>query len=221
VVKAFRRIRSTLADTWHRRRAELVLRRKASQLHRRGEMLKVVIGAGGILTEGWLVTDISVLNALELVDWLVAFPRASIDRILAEHVVEHWTQEELRRFLRIVRSFLSADGFVRVAVPDGFHPELSYRELVRPGGTGEGADGHKVFYDYLSLTDLVSQEHYCYRLLEHFDEKGQFHRSPYKIEDGPVRRSAEHDPRNRTCPLSYTSLILDVWPQGRECGSRA
>ena len=48
------------------------------------------------------------------------------------------------------------------------------------------------------------------RLLEFYDQRGQFHRRSWSSNDGHIRRSAEHDPRNQDGQLVYTSLILDA-----------
>jgi len=196
-------------------RRQWLLRKEVKRLRARGDMVKVVIGAGSVNYEGWLITDLPVLNALSSMDWWCTFPRSSIDRILAEHVVEHWTEGEFRLFLRIVRPFLSRKGFVRMAVPDGFHPDPSYIDYVKPGGSGNGADDHKVLYNYITMTSILSEEQYDYNLLEYFDELGQFHRLLWETNDGLVQRSADYDPRNKEYPLSYTSLIIDAWPSKR------
>ena len=50
------------------------------------------------------------------------------------------------------------------------------------------------------------------RGLEFFDEGGSFNQIPWSVEDGLVRRSAEHDTRNVDGRLAYTSLIVDAMP---------
>jgi hypothetical protein len=75
--------------------------------------------------------------------------------------------------------------------------------------TGPGANDHKILYNSESMSAILSNEGYDYKLLEYFDSSGDFHSQPWEIEDGPIERSAEHDPRNITTPITYTSLILD------------
>lgn len=205
----------SLGKKLEKRKQQWLLRKEAKKLQARGDMVKLVIGAGLATYEGWLITDLPVLNALSSVDWGCTFPRGSIDRILAEHVIEHWTDSGFRLFLRIVRSFLSQQGFVRIAVPDGLHPDPSYIDYVKPGGSGNGADDHKVLYNYITITRILSEEQYDYNLLEYFDELGQFHRLLWETNDGLVQRSADYDPRNKDYPLLYTSLIIDAWPSKR------
>ena len=191
-----------------------LIRQHVKRFRYEGEPIKVIIGAGPTSHESWLITDLPILNALNPAHWSYIFPQGSIDRILAEHVIEHWTKDEFRLFLKLVQPFLSEQGVIRIAIPDGLHPDPSYINYVKPGGSGSGADDHKVLYNYISITYILSEEQYDYNLLEYFDEAGQFHCSPWKISDGFVERSADYDPRNKERSLSYTSLIIDAWPRG-------
>jgi predicted SAM-dependent methyltransferase len=186
-----------------------------------------VIGAGSIDPfvgpvggpfEDWLITDFGSLNALDSREWEILFPPQSIDRILAEHVIEHWTPEQFRVFLKIVSRFLTITGRIRIAVPDGFHPDAGYLEAVKPGGTGPGSEDHKVLYNASSLGSLLTESGWNHALLEYFDRSGEFHYLPWDQKDGFVSRSSRNDPRNRAGDLQYTSLIVDIYSD-RERGS--
>ena len=98
-------------------------------------------------------------------------------------------------------------------MPDGFHPDPTYIEHTRPGGSGPGAQDHKILYDHLTFTRILAEEGWEHTLLEYFDERGVFHRTGWSAKDGFVKRSADHDPRNRARPLSYTSLIIEFRPK--------
>jgi predicted SAM-dependent methyltransferase len=204
-----------LQASWVVRRpwAQRVLRRRVARLRRHGGRVRVVIGAGPTAYSGWLATDLPVLDALKEGDWSRIFRPGDVDRVLAEHVIEHWTERELRQFLRAVRPYLSRVGRIRVAVPDGLHPDSSYIDEVKPGGTGLGADDHKVLHTFPSMAAILSDEGYGAEPLEYFDDGGRFHRLAWSAEDGFVMRSADHDDRNGVKPLSYTSLILDAFPR--------
>lgn len=213
-----RRLREKRASRRTRRQLLAAVKEKLA----RREGIKLVVGAGpsptvvgapGTPYEGWVLTDISELNALDAAEWRALFPEGSIERILAEHVIEHWTEEQLRTFLKTVRPFLSARAVVRIAVPDGFHPDPSYIAAVRPGGTGPGSDDHKVLYTHERLARVLTEAGWEHDLLEYFDEGGQFHMKPWEASEGYVRRSALNDPRNRERPRSYTSLIADIRPR--------
>ena len=218
LLRGLRRKLNTLRRELANRKSRYLLRQRVKSLCYEGSPVKVVIGAGSTSCEDWLITNLPILDALNPAHWSYIFPRGSVDRILAEHVIEHWTEDEFHLFLRIVRPFLSEQGFTRVAVPDGCHPDPSYIEYVKPGGGGCGADDHKVLYNHITITRVLSEEQYDYHLLEYFDEAGQFHCSPWEISDGLVRRSAGYDRRNQERPLSYTSLIIDAWPRGGKHG---
>jgi predicted SAM-dependent methyltransferase len=206
-LRPFARPALRLRTQWRKTR----LRAQVRHLKAGGQPIKLIIGAGRTRYDGWLYSDQPFLNALKPEHWSRYFQPHMIDRVLMEHVVEHWTTDQFRLFLRIVRPFLKADGFIRIAIPDGNHPDPAYIEWVRPGGNGVQADDHKVLYTCQSMTQLLAQEGYCFRLLEYFDERGQFHQQWWEREDGFIRRSAAHDHRNRVTPLAYTSLIVDVW----------
>jgi len=196
------------------RQAQRALSREVRRLLYGHRPIKLVIGAAaGQHFDGWLMTNLPVFNALKVEHWGTMFPSGCIDRILAEHVIEHWHEGEFVEFLRIVRPFLSRAGTIRLAVPDGLHPDPHYIEYVRPGGSGAGSDDHKVLYTYKKMGSISSRAGYACTFLEHFDETGQFHAIPWDIQDGFIKRSSRYDPRNETAPLSYTSLMVDLKPQ--------
>lgn len=197
------------------------LKAEVERLEARRAPLKLVVGAGspvprvgeaGTPYEGWLLTDVDALDALRREEWAALFRPRSIENILAEHVMEHLTEEQFLEFLGVVRDFLAPGARVRIAVPDGFHPDPAYIEQVRPGGTGPGADDHKTLYTYSRVAELLAGAGWRYDFLEYFDERGQFHMKPWDDRDGVIRRSALNDPRNRERPQSYTSLIVDIRP---------
>ncbi len=177
-----------------------------------GEPVKIIIGAGGTRYAGWIPTDIPAFNVCRADHWPGLFSRHSIDRILAEHVFEHLTRAQMADFLRIARNYLAPGGRVRIAVPDGYHPDPAYIERVRPGGSSDFADDHKMLYNSDLIGALLAEQGYDYELLEYFDEAGQFQQREWRIEDGFIGRSAAHDGRNADGLLRFTSLIVDCWP---------
>jgi predicted SAM-dependent methyltransferase len=154
-------------------------------------------------------TDINTLDLLREEDWRSRMAEGGVAAILAEHVWEHLSPEDgLAAAARCCR-YLRPGGHLRIAVPDGLHPDPNYIAAVRPGGSGPGADDHKALYTYRSLGALLERAGLTPRLLEHFDERGQFHAAPWEPADGMVRRSQRFDPRNAGGQLCYTSLIVD------------
>ena len=173
--------------------------------------LRIVVGASGVYELDWLPTDIHLLNMLRHEDWNEYFAPSSIDAILAEHVWEHLTPEQALHCAINCRIYLRTGGYLRIAVPDGFHPNPSYIENVRPGGSGLGADDHRVLYTYQSLSQLLEQAGFTVNLLEYFDETGTFHNAEWDPQDGMVHRTWRFDERNRDGKPHYTSLLADAF----------
>jgi len=216
------RLKHQLGERLYKRRIQKDLVREVKHRLNSGVTVRLVVGAGpgseliaptGSVHEGWILTDHATLNALDSRDWAKEFEPGTISRIFAEHVVEHWTEDGLKTFLHIVSRYLNSSGNVRIAVPDGYHPDQSYIEQVKPGGTGPGSDDHKVLYNYQSLTAIFKSEDWEYDLLEYFDQEHKFHSKSWDKADGFIERAAETDSRNNIRPLSYTSLILDARPR--------
>lgn len=174
------------------------------------ELKKIVIGSSGTGMGGWVATDKETLNLLSESAWSTYFKPNSLDAILAEHVWEHLSPEEASVAAKNCYTFLKPGGYLRVAVPDGFHPDPAYIEGVRPGGSGPGAEDHKALYTHASFCELFASAGFDASLLEYFDEQGQFHSNGWNPSDGMIRRSQRYDPRNSAKQLSYTSIILDA-----------
>ncbi len=175
--------------------------------------VKIIIGAGQTRFEGWIATDMPAFDVRIRDHWRALFPPAAIDRLLAEHVFEHLSTAELARFLHTAADYLSPRGRVRIAVPDGYHPDADYINSVRPGGSGVGASDHKVLYTCDQIGELMREQGYQFEMLEYFDAEGHFHQREWSAEDGFVGRTADHDARNTDGRLTYTSLIVDCWRQ--------
>ena len=88
--------------------------------------LKIVVGASGVFEKGWIPTDIQYLNFLDSKHWKRYFNDNSIDAILSEHVWEHLTADEGLIAAQHCFQYLKPRGYIRVAVPDGFHPDPEY-----------------------------------------------------------------------------------------------
>jgi predicted SAM-dependent methyltransferase len=186
------------------------LRSRALESLAHAKHKKIVIGSSGTRFDGWVSTDQEVLDLIDTKSWASFFEPNSLDAILAEHVWEHLHPHEAATAAMTCYTFLKPGGYLRVAVPDGFHPDRSYIDAVRPGGTGAGADDHKVLYTYASFRDLFVNSGFDVHLQEYFDERGQFHCSDWNPSEGMIQRSKRFDPRNSPERLAYTSIILDA-----------
>jgi predicted SAM-dependent methyltransferase len=191
-------------------RAHIVRARRALTKTPRSERRRIVIGASGVVEPGWIPTEAAFLDLLEPDAWTRYIDEASLDAIVAEHVWEHLTVDEGARAAATCSRYLRHGGYVRVAVPDGLHPNSEYIASVRPGGTGLGADDHRVLYTYRTLSQQFEAAGFDVTLLEYFDEHGKFHAVDWDETLGMIHRSRRFDERNSDGSLVYTSIILDA-----------
>ena len=150
------------------------------------------------------------MNPLEPSHWIAYFQPESIDAMMAEHVWEHLSWEDGVEAARNCHDFLKPGGYLRIAVPDGNHPNREYIKWVEPNGNGPGGDDHKILFDYRQLRNLFEIAGFRVDLLEYFDEYGHFHYRDWNPEGGRIYRSRLYDKRNVSGRLVYTSIILDA-----------
>lgn len=158
--------------------------------------IRLVIGASGVCDRGWARSDVEYLDITKEGDWQRFFRPASIAAMLAEHVWEHLVPSDASEGATLCYRYLKLGGYLRVAVPDGLHPDPSYIQHVQPGGTGPGAHDHKVLYSYRALSEHFQSVGFTVELLEYFDEAGTFHFNEWNPSDGFVHRSKRFDRRN-------------------------
>lgn len=172
---------------------------------------KFNIGSAGVNPDSaWFATDIHTLNITKDGDWFKHLFFLRLDNIMAEHVWEHLTDADTELANRNCFKYLKRSGVLRLAVPDGYHPDPSYVEWVRPGGNGPGADDHKILYTYKTMKERLEKVGFKVELLEYWDEHGNFHFTDWSDEGGHISRSRRYDKRNNDGQLKYTSLIVDA-----------
>lgn len=184
--------------------------KQVSDAKKNGSPLKLQVGSSGLKQIGWISSEQGFLNLLRTSDWMQYFSFGSLDSVLAEHVWEHLSETEATIAAQTVFKFLKPGGHLRIAVPDGFHPDKKYIDAVKPGGSGSGAFDHKILYTYKSLTDVFVRCGYSVDLLEYHDENRVFLFKEWRMSDGFVHRSKNHDARNTKGSLNYTSIIIDA-----------
>ena len=171
---------------------------------------RVVVGSGDTGFDGWINTDYPALDICSQSSVRSYFRENSVKSILAEHVWEHLNHDQAKRALSNCKWMLQKNGYLRIAVPDGAHPDPAYIDMVRPGGSGLGSEDHKVLYTLRSLSELIEEVGLKAQPLEWFDEAGKFHFNNWHQEDGAVSRSIRYDKRNIGGAPNFTSLIIDV-----------
>lgn len=174
-------------------------------------MLKIILGAGDSTQVGWLSTEQHELDLLQPASFArFGLLLGTVDAFLAEHVWEHLSADHGLAAAQLCYQYLLPGGYLRLAVPDGNHPDPAYQDWVRPGGTGPGCDTHQMLYNWTTLTALLTAAGFLVRLLEYWDDQGSFHYQTWSYQDGVIQRCAALDERNRTGWLAYTSLIVDA-----------
>lgn len=174
------------------------------------ENLKIIVGASSTAMPDWVSTEypyVNIADAPNLDEW---FLPSSVKAILAEHVWEHLTEVQAKSAVANCLALLEPGGYLRLAVPDGNHPDTDYIDYVKPGGYGEGSGDHRVLYTIESLSRLLHEAGFVVDPLEWFDSHGKFHKVAWDTAKGMVSRSTRFDPRNHANPTAYTSLIVDA-----------
>ncbi len=169
--------------------------------------LNVIIGSGEVAIPGWFETDMAVLDITSPSDWRRLFKPDSIDRLLAEHVLEHLSVDENEAALRLCHTHLKSGGLFRIAVPDGNRRDADYVAEVSPP-----KDGHKVLFTLDSLSEFVERAGFEVTPLEYFDENDEFHFNPWDEDEGMIYRSMRfnHDEPFKRGDLYFTSIIVDA-----------
>ena len=169
--------------------------------------LKVSLGSGYQICGGWLTTDVDSLDITLPRAWANLFEEGSIDRLLAEHVLEHLSEAECRIALAECHRYLKPGGLLRIAVPDGYRPDEAYIDAVSPP-----VHDHQVLFTVDTLVPLLESVGFSVMPLEYFDAQGEFHTQPWDVADGFIRRSARFDRREKFKygDMFYTSLIIDA-----------
>jgi len=176
--------------------------------------MKVIIGAGSQSWDGWEATQGEELNLLDEESWRQFFGNEKAEALLCEHVYEHLTLEEGKEAAKRVYRYLQPGGFIRVAVPDRHFPDEDYQRTVQVGGPPDipnhSAADHKIVYGYKELVEVFEDAGFKVRLLEHHDEKGNFHLNEWDVDEAPIYRSSKLDHRNQNGSIGFASLIIDA-----------
>ena len=151
--------------------------------------------------------DRAILDVTSPDDWRNLFEPNSIDRLLAEHVLEHLSEDQCKTVLSECYRYLKRPGLFRIAVPDGYRRDRVYVAEVSPPNAG-----HQVLYEVDTLTALLENVGFVVTPLEYFDANEQFHCVPWDEREGHIQRSIRFDSQVafQRDNLFFTSLIVDA-----------
>ena len=171
---------------------------------------KIIVGSSYTCQDGWFSTDLPEIDITSLIQCRKFWKKESKIAFFAEHVWEHLEENKAIKGAQCCYYFLKKNGRLRIAVPDGNHPDSSYIEYVRPGGKGAGADDHKCLFTIDTLSEIFLRAGFRIKPLEYWDNRGVFHKKKWNRRWGEVSRSANNDKRNTSeNPYCYTSIIID------------
>jgi len=205
-VHAVRLLQNWLGSQSRRSRATRLLRRQIESRDR----IRLAIGSESHCSEDWIPAEIDQIDLVNPASWSSFFQKSSLDAILAEHVWEHLSEQDGKTAARNCFQFLRPGGYLRVAVPDGFHPSQQRRTLQRLGGSELGTGGCATLYNHYSFADAFLAVGFQVQLIEFFDQEGVFHSNHWDVSKGLVKRTLLFDERNIAQPFAYTSLVLDA-----------
>lgn len=175
--------------------------------------MKLIIGAGNTVFDGWITTQEGDLNLLNPCDFTQHLNGKLADAMLAEHVWEHMTIDDGLLAAKNCYDFLKPGGYIRCAVPDAYFRNDWYQNMVQVGGPGpvdHPAYTHKVLYNYKTFHKVFEDAGFDVELLEYCDEEGRFHYKYWNSLDGHIGRSFRFDTRNSVDSLGMVSIIIDA-----------
>jgi len=180
-----------------------------------GRPLRIIIGAALTYRDGWYSTNEQWLDITSEHDWTRVFRgRALLDHVVAEHVFEHLTEDGARNALALIHRHMRAGSVLRIAVPDGYHPDPVYRAKVGIRGEGPDAADHKQLLTADSLQALLEGAGFTVRHLEGYRSDGVLVQGPVDSAEGYILRSRSN-PENMRSVSGWdfvdanTSLIMD------------
>ena len=181
--------------------------RKLRERIRSSKPLRIVIGSGETIYDGWITTDKHLLDITQPGDWAQLFEPASIDSLLSEHVLEHLSESECRVALGECFRYLKPNALFRLAVPDGYRRDPDYVAEITPP-----RDGHKVVFTIDNLVPLLESVGFQVTPLEYFDANEEFHARPWDDSEGHIKRSIRFDDQVafKRGEMYYTSIIVDA-----------
>ncbi len=152
--------------------------------------IKIIVGAAMTHQAGWYATNEQWLDITRGTHWQRVFHgKALVTHVLAEHVFEHLTPDETRSTLRNMAKHMVPGGRVRIAVPDGYHPDPSYIRHVGIAGIGADAEDHKQLLNSDSLRQYLEEAGFQATLQEGYQSDGVLVQTALQGEHGLVVRS--------------------------------
>lgn len=178
--------------------------------------VNLILGAALTNQKGWFSTNENWLDISKEDHWKRLFnSKKRVNRVLAEHVFEHLTIEEMRNSLKLIFDNMVNGGSLRIAVPDGNNPNPEYRKHCGIDGIGADASDHKQFLTYEFLSREIEKIGFQYDLIEGYLKNKTLVSKNVNDNLGRVIRSRSNavNPFKKGWDFydSNTSLIIDCF----------
>lgn len=153
--------------------------------------VNLILGAALTKQKGWFSTNEEWFNIVKQSHWERLFNsrKKRVKRVLAEHVFEHLTLDEMRNALNLIYKNMVYGGSLRIAVPDGNNPNEEYRNHCGINGIGADASDHKQFITYELLSNEVEKIGFKCHLKEGYLKNKKLISTPINRNLGAVIRS--------------------------------
>jgi len=177
--------------------------------------IKLIIGAALTSQKGWYSTNEEWLDVSNPEHWKRLFKgKDNLKCVMAEHVFEHLTEKEMRIAIKLIHKYLYKNGHLRIAVPDGNHPNPEYRLNTGINGIGPDAADHKQFITYEFMKMTLENNGFECQIKEGYLDDGNLVESYLDNNLGFIMRSRRNFlfKKNsiKTFYDSNTSLIVDA-----------
>ena len=152
--------------------------------------VKIILGAALTSQKNWISTNEEWFDISKKADWQRFFKnKKKLKRALAEHVFEHLAEREMEKALFLIHKYLKKKGTLRIAVPDGNHPDSDYRKNTGIKGIGPDASDHKQFIKYEFIKEVLERKGYSCNLIEGFLFDGRLIRNKINNDFGYINRT--------------------------------
>ncbi|WP_033829803.1 hypothetical protein [Prochlorococcus marinus] len=180
------------------------------------DSVNLILGAALTNQKGWFSTNEDWLDISKAEHWNKLFnSKKRVKRVLAEHVFEHLTINEMRNSLRLIFANMINGGSLRIAVPDGNNPNSDYRKHCGINGIGADASDHKQFLTYELLSREIEAIGFDHTLIEGYLKNKELVSKSFNDNLGKVIRSRRNSfnlsKKGWDFYDSNTSLIIDCF----------
>ena len=157
--------------------------------------VNLILGAALSRQKNWFSTNQEWFDIVQKSHWDRLFnskkspSRNRVKRVLAEHVFEHLSLDEMRNALNLIYKNMVFGGSLRIAVPDGNNPNQEYINHCGINGIGADASDHKQFITFELLREEAERIGFKCHLIEGYLKNKKLISTPFNHELGDVIRS--------------------------------